>query len=205
MLRATVGDSGLDGSLPAVEAPGLSLSARLRQETAAAHRAVEAAAGLPARVVTVADYADCLARFFRLFAPLEAAIGGFAGWAELGIDLAARRRTPALLADLAALGCEPPAPAATSLPGFAAALGALYVLEGSALGGKFLCPAFERQLGPCIAGATGFFGGQGLQTGEMWREFRAALDAYGYKNPAAQPAVIAGAEQIFGQFAIGLA
>jgi len=204
MLRATVGDSGLDGALPAVEPPGLSLSARLRQETAAAHRAVEIAAGLPGRVVTVADYADCLARFFRLFAPLEAAIGGFAGWAELGIDLAARRRTPALLADLAALGHRAPAAAPVKLPGFAAALGALYVLEGSALGGKILAAAFERQL-PAVAGATRFFGGDGARTGDMWREFKAALDLYGEKRPAAQPAVIAGAEQIFGQFAIGLA
>jgi len=198
-------DSGLDGVKPRVEGATPGLSGRLRTETAAAHRAVEAAAGLPGRIETVADYTACLTRFFRLFAPLEDAIGGFAGWAELGIDLAARRRTPALLADLAALGCAPPAPAATKLPGFAAALGALYVLEGSALGGKILAAAFERQLGPAIAGATGFFGGQGLQTGEMWREFRAALDFYGEKNPAAQAAVIAGAEQIFGQFAIGLA
>ncbi len=193
------------GAIREVEGAGPTLSGRLRQETAAAHRAVEDAAGLPARVVTVADYAACLTRFFRLFAPLEHAIGGFAGWAELGIDLAARRRTPALLADLAALGCAPPAPAAIRLSGFAAALGALYVLEGSALGGKILAAAFERQLGPSIAGATGFFGGRGVAAGEMWREFKAGLDFYGEKNPTAQPAVIAGAATIFGQFTIGLA
>jgi heme oxygenase len=204
MLRATVGDSGLDGAKPPFDGAGVSLSARLRVETAAAHLAVEAAAGLPERILAVADYAACLTRFFRLFSPLEAALGRFDSWAGLGIDLAARRRTPALLADLAALGCAPPAPAPIRLSGFPAALGALYVLEGSALGGKILAAALERQL-PAIAGATGFFGGRGAKTGEMWWGFREALDLYGAKNPAAQPAVIAGAVRTFGQFAIGLA
>jgi heme oxygenase len=199
-----MGGSGLGGVKPPVDGAAPGLSGRLRMETAAAHRAVEAAAGLPGRVVTVADYAACLSRFFRLFAPLEAAIGGFAGWADLGIDLGARRRTPALLADLRALGCEPPAPAPILLPAFPAAIGALYVLEGSALGGKILAQAFARQV-PAIAGATKFFGGDGARSGEMWRDFRAALDLYGEKNPAAQPAVIAGAVAAFGQFAIGLA
>jgi heme oxygenase len=177
----------------------------LRLETAPAHLAVETAAGLPGRVVTVEDYAACLGRFFRLFAPLEAAIGGFAGWDDLGMDLAARRRTPALLADLRALGCPPPDPAPVKISGFAAALGALYVLEGSALGGKILAAAFKRQLGASIAGANGFFGGRGQKTGELWQEFRAALDLYGEQNPAAQAAVIAGAVAVFGQFAVGLA
>jgi len=202
LLRAADGP-GLNSAAPPPD-PGLPLSGLLRLETAAAHRAVEAAAGLPGRVITVADYAACLTRFFRLFAPLEAAIGGFRGWEDFGIDLPARRRTPALLADLRALGRAPPAPAPVQIAGFAAALGALYVLEGSALGGKSLAQAFTRQL-PEIAGATRFFNGTGRQTGEMWQDFRAALDLYGNRNPAARPAVIAGAVAVFGQFAIGLA
>jgi heme oxygenase len=204
MLRATVGDSGLDGGEPPFDGAGSRLSARLRVETAAAHLAVEAAAGLPARILTVADYTACLTRFFWLFSPLEAALGRFDGWAGLGIDLAARRRTPALLADLAALGCAPPVPAPIRFSGFPPALGALYVLEGSALGGKILAVAFARQL-PEIAGATRFFNRRGCDAGEMWRAFREALDLYGDKNPAAQPAVIAGAVSTFGKFAIGLA
>jgi heme oxygenase len=204
MLRAIIGGSGSDGSKPPVDGPGRGLSGRLRLETAAAHREVEAAAGLPGRIRTVADYTECLGRFFRLFSPLEAALGRFDSWADLGIDLAARRRSPALLADLAVLGCVPPAPAPIRLSSFPAALGALYVLEGSALGGKILAAAFERRL-PAVAGATGFFGGRGPRTGAMWKEFRTALDLYGDKNPAAEPAVVAGAVAVFGQFAIGLA
>ncbi len=184
--------------------PAETLSARLRRETAAAHAAVEAAAGLPARVTDIAAYTACLEKFFRLFAPLEAELAGFGEWAGIGIDLAARHRTADLAADLAALGRAVPPPVAGPPPAnFPQALGMLYVLEGSTLGGKILAAAFARQLGPGIAAASRFFSPARPAAG--WAEFRAALDRYGAANPAACPQVIAGALASFGRFAAGLA
>ena len=59
----------------------------------------------------------------------------------------------------------------------AAALGCMYVLEGSSLGGRIITRHVRAKLG--ITEETGgrFFHGYGEQTGEMWRAFRASVSA----------------------------
>lgn len=72
------------------------------------------------------------------FLPAEAQLEA-AGVGRIVPDWPERRRGPLLLADLADLGARPDAPvAAPPLPSDAAVLGALYVLEGSRLGGQLL-------------------------------------------------------------------
>ena len=44
---------------------------RLREETRPLHEEVELAVGLPSRLRSLAAYADLLARFYGLHAPLE--------------------------------------------------------------------------------------------------------------------------------------
>jgi len=110
----------------------------LRAATAAAHARVD-------RAFSQFDWRrrEGFARFLQAQAtallPLERALdlGGTA--AGLGIGWAARRRGSALLADLAALGVAAPEgerPAPIARP--AAALGTIYVLEGSRLGGSLI-------------------------------------------------------------------
>jgi len=179
------------------EAGGATLSACLRTGTAAVHQRVEQVTQLPDCIENVADYAECLAGFQRIFAPLERHLAAFAEWPVLGIDLAAHARAPALRADLGALGVDaeglvemPMAPPSS----FPAALGALYVLEGSALGGRVILRALQARLGAVLHGATAFFGG----TSPMpWPAFKAALDDFGARYPTAQPDVLAGARQTF--------
>jgi heme oxygenase len=181
------------------------LSRRLREETVALHKTVERAARLPDCVTTLDDYTACLLRFLALFAPLEAELAAWDQWESIGIDLQTRCRAPALLADLQQLGHAPPALAATpAFPNFAAAIGCLYVLEGSTLGGKFLLNNFTQTLGPSINGATAFFAGHGAAAGTAWNTFRAAIDAYGAAHPAEQDDVLAGAAATFRLFAAGL-
>lgn len=94
-----------------------------------------------------------------------------------------RRRLYLLEADLAALGfsvdevgalprCPLPA-----LRDAAEALGSLYVMEGSTLGGRVIERHVERYLG--LGGQSGcaYFAGYGAGTGAMWRAFLARLDA----------------------------
>ncbi|GAA3250031.1 hypothetical protein GCM10020258_04600 [Sphingomonas yabuuchiae] len=102
-----------------------------------------------------------------------------------------RSRRAALAADLAALGREIPEP----LPfdpadDEAARWGALYVTEGSRLGGVMLA----RQVGrgfPRLSGIR-FRGGE-------WRDFRHALDAAAGDAAWVDRAVVA-AEQVFGLY-----
>lgn len=75
--------------------------------------------------------------------PTEAALDA-AGAAHLFPDWPARRRSEPLAADLADLGVPLPSTGFAPLPDDAAAIsGALYVIEGSRLGGRFLA----RQVG----------------------------------------------------------
>jgi heme oxygenase (biliverdin-IX-beta and delta-forming) len=114
-----------------------------------------------------------------------AAEQGLDGWAaDFPDDAAAvgwrsRRRADLFAADLARLDA-PPAAAAPALPAVAdtdQALGRLYVLEGSTLGGTFI----DRHLAalPAFAGLRlRAFTPYGDGTGAMWAAFRRAARAH---------------------------
>lgn len=156
--------------------PGL--HARLRAATGPSHVALEDALDWRARVATRAGYATLLARLHGFHAAWEPAIGR-----ALADDafFDPRRRLASLDADLRHLGLPAatiaalPRPDTVRLAGPAAAMGALYVLEGSTLGG--------RVIGRHIAALHGFDGGglayyraHGPRTGAMWAAFRGRLD-----------------------------
>ena len=181
------------------------LHARLRAATDPAHRALEAGLDWQARVATRAGYRDLLARLHGFHATWECAIG-----AELADEpfLAPRRRLALLAADLDHLGLAPAAVAALpravaiALDGPAAATGALYVLEGSTLGGQLI----SRALGEAAwAPAEGlrYFNPYGRRTAAMWGQFRTALDT---AVPALDAeAVVEGARATFAALQAGLA
>jgi len=180
-----------------------SLTHRLRQELAPVHAELESKMDLPGRLKTLADYTSCLCLFHGIFAPLEQMLGRYTQWAAHGIDFDERRRTPSLQSDLRALGQED---AAVNLinplifDGFSEAFGALYVLEGSTLGGKFILSATTDVLGARIAGATRFFAGHGPKGGSLWRDLTIALDRYGQTHPNRCNLVISGAASCYGLF-----
>ncbi len=163
--------------------------ARLRAATASAHGRLERDLDWEARVASLDGYRGLLARLRGFHATYEPAIGA-------ALDEAAffepRRRLAKLDADLTYLGLGPtgalPAPSAPRLAGPDAALGALYVLEGSTLGG--------RVIGRRIAALHGFetdglayYRAHGPATGAMWSAFRARLEAAGDAGALAEAAV----------------
>ncbi|MDO8901848.1 MAG: biliverdin-producing heme oxygenase [Phenylobacterium sp.] len=106
-----------------------------------------------------------------------------------------RRRAPALAADLAALGlASPPAASTVDLPDRATRLGALYVLEGSRLGGAIL----RRRLAEAQPTAPDAYlaHGQGLS---LWRSFVEWLDEKSL-DASQTEAAVHGARQVFGAF-----
>lgn len=153
------------------------LHRRLRAATEAAHEGLERNLGWEGRVATLSGYRELLTRFRGFHAAYEPAIG--AGLADEPF-FGPRRRLDRLDADLAYLGLDAatiaalPVSPVPRLDG-SAALGALYVLEGSTLGGQVI--------GRRIAALHGFetdglayYRAHGPATGAMWSAFRARLE-----------------------------
>ena len=78
-------------------------------------------------------------------------------------------------------------------------LGARYVVEGSALGGRGLARQLDDLLGPGVIAGRRFFTGHGSATGAVWREYLARLSAVPSVGPE-RAAVVAGAIQTFAIF-----
>ncbi|SET36292.1 Heme oxygenase [Geodermatophilus poikilotrophus] len=117
----------------------------------------------------------------RLHTFWTAAEAGLNAWArrspgDAGTVAWSRRRRAHLFAeDLRALGAEPDAGARPELPAVEdtdQALGRLYVLEGSTLGGTFIARhlATLPALGPDVR--LGAFSPYGAETGAMWHAYR---------------------------------
>jgi heme oxygenase len=194
----------ISGKPPPAPLPAypLTTSERLKRDFADTHAALEQLMQLPHAIKTVQNYAATLKIFFSVFAPLEDALALHQQWPQLGIDFAQHRRTQALQSDIFALtgaACAAPPPAAP-FASFSQAFGALYVLEGSALGGRFILRDLQARLGPAIAGATKFFAGHGAQTGPFWNALKQKLDTYGARHPDQYPCLAAGARQAFDRF-----
>ena len=155
---------------------------RLRTETAAEHQAVEETLDLLSPALTRDRLVDVLTRMHGFWLAAEASLDAWAA-AEpddaAGVEWPRRRRAALFAADLVALGATDPAarPELPAVEGTDAALGRMYVLEGSSLGGVFI----DRHLAtlPQLAavGRLSAFSPYGEQTGAMWHAFRTATRA----------------------------
>ncbi|SFP73133.1 biliverdin-producing heme oxygenase [Sphingomonas rubra] len=163
--------------------PAFAIS-RLRSHTAPAHDAVDAAFG--AHDLSAPDSYRAFLLAHALALPAAEAV--FAAHADLPPW---RERTTLLAADLADLGRAMPAPLAFDLPALpGAAWGALYVTEGSRLGGIMLARGVPATLPSRYLGAR-------HRSGE-WRTLLAAIDTAGESGGDAWVAgAIAGADACF--------
>ncbi|WP_420384078.1 biliverdin-producing heme oxygenase [Novosphingobium sp.] len=162
-----------------------SLSAYLRAATRSNHDAVDAAFGA-SELTSRNGYRNFLlahARVVPLVERLLAPSDMIDGW---------EGRTAALFQDLAALGLERPREIDFVLPdGEAARWGALYVVEGSRLGGAMLVRGVPEGLPTAYLADVHGHG--------KWRELLAALDAAEQDMVWRQDAV-AGAKAMFGAY-----
>ena len=192
-------------AVPVVAARGGTggLPERLRAQTAWWHEKVEAAADIPGRVHTRADYVDLLSRLAALHIGLEAQLSAKVwdrAWVGVGVDIAAHCRAGLVIADLESLGVPPGAAMVQPpFPGFGEALGCLYVLEGSALGGRIVARMVCAAIGEV---PTAFLTGRGR--GQQWPAVRRALRCFQTKGGDGD-AVVAGAVSTFAVFARHLA
>ena len=149
----------------------------LREATTSAHETLEIEARIEPRLADHATRAATVQAFYRFHAGLEPVSHPLV--AQLNIDVGGvfepRSRADGIAQDLAVLGVRVPAPArpvAPATPG--AALGWVYVAEGSMLGGRII----RRRLtaGGLDLDGLSFLDPYGEETGARWRAFMTLLD-----------------------------
>ena len=162
---------------------------QLRRATAPDHDRTEAAVPLMGADLSRETYVAALQRFHRI-------ICGWESWTHMHAPedcrplLTGRSRCGLLEDDLRSLGAERFAPSesgalgrdfdALMQPGSdsrAAFLGAMYVVEGSTLGGQYIARHVEQTLGLEPGSGNSYFRGYGAETMPRWREFQAVLQA----------------------------
>lgn len=180
-----------------------SILARLRNATRPEHEEIEAQLNLPSWLTSTQSYRYLLDRFFGFFEPVEAALCDIPMLHVIIPDLAARMRTGLLQRDLVVLGASRDTvdrlPRCSKLPRLystAEAVGCLYVLEGSTLGGQFIARQV-RASGPSLSQACHFFNSHGDNVGSMWKRFCLAVEQYGLKHPAEAHEICTAAKQTF--------
>ena len=161
------------------------LSQRLRERTAASHERIENALDLLNDRLTIDRYAKLLERWHGFEWTWDRVAAETFGDALPPGFLQARRRLSMVRADLKTCGRSPvamaalPAVPADALPWHdkSGALGVLYVIEGSTLGGKHVAKFVTGRLPLTPEHGVTYFSSYGDQTGVRWRETKAVLDA----------------------------
>lgn len=185
---------------PATPAPIL---ARLRAETRPYHDAVEQnefnralAAGTPDAAAT----ARFLGKLFGFLQPYEAALRSHAAALGPAWEVEARQRAHLILDDLRVPAAQLPlCPAPPPLATLPQLLGAMYVLEGSTLGGQVLA----RQQAKAGSDLYRYFTGYGPLTGPRWKAFCGLLAAAA--TPATEEEIVQSAIGTFQRLADWLA
>lgn len=172
----------------------------LKNHTAKNHLALEDMLLPHLKSITSAkDYIRILKSFYGYFKPVETLVERYIDVTVLP-DIADRRKAGALIHDLTFLKAHTATlPLATRLPDVydvCSAIGAMYVMEGSTLGGrgitKMLLANKEAHL---FIDAMHFFNGYGTATGSRWTTFVQTLNQY--TAPTDITAMIEAANQTF--------
>lgn len=181
-----------------------SLRQRLRIETRKTHDALDQTLELIERPLTLTQYGRLLGRFLGIHLAVEPLL-------SRNLDPAlmeGRSKLSALDHDLQACGFEPNEiqtfPVCDVLPTIsnrATALGALYVIEGSTLGGRVIAQSIARneQIPPH---ACRYFDIYGAQAGTRWRAVCDALEAC--DDQAMHIEAVTSAKLVFGSLTLWL-
>ena len=158
------------------------LSEELKEQTKINHQILEKK--LVAQMKAISnkeDYAILLGLFYSFFGGLEIAMGKYPDLSFLP-DQELRRKASALENDLKALQISLPKLASVeTLPkieNHLQTIGAMYVMEGSTLGGKYIVKMIEKQLDTTDLSSLTFFKSYGDDTEKMWQIFKNALDNF---------------------------
>ena len=152
------------------------ISETLKKTTRPAHDKIENSVDLVTATKDEITYPEVLKAFYAYYLPVEAKLYTFHDqFTEVGINLDDRLKSGMIAFDLETLGIRSGELEGVQLcqelpdiPDFYSAMGCLYVLEGSTLGGQVICRN--------IKSSDTFFRAYGDQTMLMWNSFKNILN-----------------------------
>ncbi|MCJ8210851.1 biliverdin-producing heme oxygenase [Mucilaginibacter sp. RS28] len=173
----------------------------IKEQTTAHHQGLEKKIISRLKSLSSAeDYINLLQLFYSYFGGLEDQINHQIDQSVLP-DYEERRKTSSLSNDIQALGGNPASkavngalPEITTIP---QAVGALYVIEGSTLGGSIISKMVSDRLG--LQDGLSFFNSYGSKATEMWERFKTYINTQAWQ-PAEEQAIIASAQNTFLKF-----
>ena len=155
---------------------------RLRYATRHLHKTLENDLPVMRADLQLSDYRRLLARFYGFYMPVEDALARVRDLEFVLPDWPQRRKIDSLVKDLRAVDFTPQEIAELSLCvqlpallGLEEALGCLYVLEGSTLGGQIIGRHLQATLHIGLDNGSSFFRSYGDRVGPMWKTFQEAL------------------------------
>lgn len=151
-------------------------------------------------IKATSDYIAILNFFYGFIRPLEEKIARVMDESLLP-DYGQRRKSDTLLADLDYLQSDLERPVTSNLPEITntyQAIGALYVLEGSTLGGEIISKMLSDKLRLDTRDGLSYFVAYGDNNRSMWQKFQQMLDDI--LDAKAQAEVLKAAEQTFIKF-----
>lgn len=149
-------------------------------------------------IKTEKDYIDLLKNFYAYFSAVEKELSKFIN-SDVLPDLKERRNAEYIKKDIEELGGstdELPEVTVPEIRDTLDALSAMYVLEGSIMGGPYIVKMLEKQ---GINRAFSFFSGYGENSGQMFGKFVEVLNSYG-ENPDTHDRGVEVANQTFANF-----
>jgi heme oxygenase len=161
-----------------------SLRLRLKSATKDLHAQVESHLDLDGAVRSRSDYRFILETLWGFYHPIENALERI-DWKGIDISIERRRKLHWLEADLVSVGSSPNAAESRgecafipTLDDFADGLGALYVLEGSTLGGQLILRTLSPRLAISSRDGGRFFASYGNDTSAMWRSYLTVIERF---------------------------
>ncbi|MDD2791008.1 MAG: biliverdin-producing heme oxygenase [Sulfurimonas sp.] len=181
-----------------------SLRTRLKILTKPFHDSLEAtplAIVLASGEISREQYISYLKALYILHKRVEPAICAMPEWENYLLDPHLHMRLDLLIADLEALGIFTesltPNKILNTEDSFAKAIGMLYVLEGSTMGGKLLSQRLTHIKGKENFPVNNYFNAYEHQTIKRWGEYCNFLSEYEHKNPQDSSEIILGACSMF--------
>lgn len=156
---------------------------KLRNETAECHLALEKnpySVALMSPSVTIENYLNYLTKLYGFVSGFEKNV--FPSLIDVDPDIENRRKTHWMEQDILVLGGDltkiPVMPAEVFSKHYtheAVALGGLYVLEGSMLGGNIIKKHLSEKLNDSVIDKMRYLTAYGAETGKVWKNFLTLL------------------------------
>jgi len=166
------------------------LSTAIKAATQEAHQNLEKKVVMKLKAIrNNADYADLLKYFYAYFNKLESKFAPFIT-AEILPDYKQRRTSVYLQADIQQLGQSTDVLPTVTVPeihNLIQALGAMYVMEGSIMGGPYIVQMLAKN---GITTGVSFFSGYGSDTSQKWQAFTAVMNAQAPTVEAEEVAIL---------------